>query len=67
MGKATLLRVRPPRLGEFTLLSFENLLESLDAEQPFSLELVAEHQGVSMLIRSEHPDRVAQQLRSHYL
>ena len=66
MGKGTLLRVRPPRLGEFTLLSFENLLESLDAEQPFSLELVAEHRGVSMLVRSEHPDRVAQQLRSHY-
>ena len=66
MGKGTLLRVKPPRLGEFTLLSFENLLESLDAEQPFSLELVAEHRGVSMLIRSEHPDRVAQQLRSHY-
>ncbi len=66
MGKGTLLRVKPPRLGEFTLLSFENLLESLDAEQPFSLELVADHQGVSMLVRSEHPDRVAQQLRSHY-
>lgn len=66
MGKGTLLGVKPPRLGEFTLLSFENLLESLDAEQPFSLELVADHQGVSMLVRSEHPDRVAQQLRSHY-
>ena len=66
MGEGTLLRVKPPRLGEYTLLSFENLLESLDAEQPFSLELVAEHRGVSMLVRSEHPDRVAQQLRSHY-
>ncbi len=66
MGEETLLRVKPPRLGEFTLLSFENLLESLDAEQQFSLELVAEHRGVSMLVRSEHPDRVAQQLRSHY-
>ena len=62
----TLLRVKPPRLGEYTLLSFENLLESLDAEEPFSLELVAERRGVSMLVRSEHPDRVAQQLRAHY-
>lgn len=62
----TLLRVKPPRLGEYTLLSFENLLESLDAEEPFSLELVAERSGVSMLVRSEHPDRVAQQLRAHY-
>ena len=62
----TLLRVKPPRLGEHTLLSFENLLESLDAEEPFSLELVAERRGVSMLVRSEHPDRVAQQLRAHY-
>ena len=66
MGEGTLLRVKPPRLGEHTLLSFENLLESLDAEQPFSLELVAEERGMSMLIRSEHADRVAQQLRSHY-
>ena len=66
MGEGTLLRVKPPRLGEYTLLSFENLLESLDADQPFSLELVAEHRGVVMLVRSEHPDRVAQQLRSHY-
>jgi len=62
----TLLRVMPPRLGEHTLLSFENLLESLDADEPFSLELVAEQGGVSMLVRSEHPDRVAQQLRAHY-
>ena len=64
--EGTLLRVRPPRLGEHTLLSFENLLESLDADEPFSLELVAEHGGISMLVRSEHPDRVAQQLRAHY-
>lgn len=62
----TLLRVKPPHLGEHTLLSFENLLESLDAEEPFSLELVAEHRGLYMLVRSEHPDRVAQQLRAHY-
>ncbi len=62
----TLLRVMPPRLGEHTLLSFENLLESLDADEPFSLELVAEDGGISMLVRSEHPDRVAQQLRAHY-
>ena len=66
MKSGTLLKVKPPRLGEHTLLSFENLLESLDAEQPFSLELVAEHRGLSMLVRSEHPDRVAQQLRAHY-
>lgn len=62
----TLLRVKPPRLGEHTLLSFENLLESLDADEPFSLELVAEHGVLSMLVRSDHPDRVAQQLRAHY-
>ena len=47
----TILRVMPPRLGEHTLLSFENLLESLDADEPFSLELVAEHGGISMLVR----------------
>ncbi len=66
MAEGTLVRVKPPRLGEHTLLSFENLLESLDAEKPFSLELAAEHSGLSMLIRSEQADRVAQQLRSHY-
>ncbi len=65
-SNGTLLRVKPPRLGEHTLLSFENLLESLDAEEPFSLELVAEHRGLYMLVRSEHPDRVAQQLKAHY-
>ena len=62
----TLIRVRPPRTGEHTLLSFENLLESLDFNEPMSLELVAEGEEVSMFIRSVHPDRVVQQMLAHY-
>ena len=62
----TLIRVRPPRTGEHTLLSFENLLESLDFNEPMSLELVAEGEQVSMFIRSMHPDRVVQQMLAHY-
>lgn len=62
----TVIRVRPPRTGEHTLLSFENLLESLDFNEPMSLELVAEGEDVSMFIRSMHPDRVVQQMLAHY-
>ena len=61
-----LVRVRPPRVGEHTLLSFENMLESLESEDALSLELLADREGVSMFIRSLHPDRVVQQLLAHY-
>lgn len=56
--RESLLRIKPPRVGEHTLLSFENMLESLESEDAVSLELVADRDGVAMFVRSKHPDRV---------
>lgn len=64
--REALIRIKPPRVGEHTLLSFENMLESLESEDPISLELVADKDGVGMYVRSKHPDRVVQQLLAHY-
>ena len=64
--REALLRIKPPRVGEHTLLSFENMLESLESEDAMSLELVADKDGVSMFVRSKHPDRVVQQMLAHY-
>ncbi len=64
--RESLIRIKPPRVGEHTLLSFENMLESLESEDPLSLELVADKEGVGMFVRSKHPDRVVQQMLAHY-
>lgn len=64
--REALIRIKPPRVGEHTLLSFENMLESLESEDPMSLELVADRDGVGMFVRSKHPDRVVQQMLAHY-
>lgn len=66
MSQSVLLRIRPPSLGEFTLLSFENFLKALDSQEPFSLELSREDDGASMLIRSNEPDRVVEIIHSRY-
>ena len=61
-----LLRVSPPRSGERSLLSFENVLESLGEGHIFSLEIMNMNGETSLLVRTIYPERVVQQLESHY-
>ena len=48
-----LLAVTPPRTGERTLLGVENLLQSVAVPEPFSLELAADMDGVTLLARCQ--------------
>lgn len=61
-----LLCVRPPRAGEQSLVTFENLLETLGEGHTLSLEVLNKGGRTSLLIRTEYPDRVVSQLESHY-
>jgi len=61
-----LLRVRPPRSGEQSLIAFENVLEALGEGHTFSLEVLNMGGQTSLLIRTMYPDRVVSQLESHY-
>ena len=61
-----LLCVRPPRSGEQSLMTFENLLEALGEGHTFSLEVLNMGGQTSLLIRTVYPDRVVSQLSSHY-
>ena len=54
-----LLAVTPPRTGERTLLGVENLLQSIAVPEPFSLELAADMDGVSLMARCQE-DQVVQ-------
>ena len=46
-----LLAVTPSRTGERTLLGVENMLGSIGVPEPFSLELVGDADGVTLLAR----------------
>ncbi|MDE2780519.1 MAG: hypothetical protein OXI91_12725 [Chloroflexota bacterium] len=61
-----LLAVTPPRTGERTLLGVENLLQSIAVPEPFSLELAAHADGVTLLARCQDDQVVRQQLTAHY-
>ena len=61
-----LLEVTPPRTGERTLLGVENLLQSIAAPEPFSLELAGQTSGVSLLARCSADDVVRAQIGAHY-
>ena len=61
-----LLAVTPPRTGERTLLGVENLLQSIAVPEPFSLELAADMDGVTLLARCQDDQVVRGQLAAHY-
>ena len=61
-----LLAVTPPRTGERTLLGVENLLQSIAVPEPFSLELAADMDGVTLMARCLDDQVVRGQLSAHY-
>ena len=61
-----LVAVTPHRTGERTLLGVENLLQSVAAPEPFSLELAGDMDGVTLLARCQDDRVVKQQLAAHY-
>ena len=61
-----LLAVTPPRTGERTLLGVENLLQSIAVPEPFSLEIVGDMDGVTLLARCQDDQVVRGQLAAHY-
>ena len=61
-----LLEITPPRTGERTLLGVENLLGSIAAPEPFSLELAADDQDVALMVRCLDGEIVRRQIASHY-
>ena len=61
-----LLAVTPPRTGERTLLGVENLLQSVAVPEPFSLELAADMDGVSLMARCQEDQVVRGQIAAHY-
>ena len=66
LPQPALLAITPPRTGDRTLLGVENLLGSIAAPEPFSLELAADEQGVSLMVRCLSGEIVRGQLGSHY-
>ena len=62
----SLLEVTPPRTGERTLLGVENLLGSIAAPEPFSLELAGDADGVTLMTRCLDRQVVRGQLAAHY-
>ena len=61
-----LLAVTPPRTGERTLLGVENMLGSIAIPEPFSLELAADMDGVTLMARCLDAAVVRGQLSAHY-
>ena len=61
----SLLRVRPPRAGEFGLSGFRSVLDSLGEGHVVSLEIVGGGE-TELLVRTVHPDRVVSSLELHY-
>ena len=61
-----LLAVTPPRTGERTLLGVENMLGSIAIPEPFSLELAADMDGVTLMARCLDDEVVRGQLSAHY-
>ena len=61
-----LMAITPPRTGERTMLGVENLLSSIAIPEPFSLEIVGDSGGVSLLARCRDGSFVRQQVGGRY-
>ena len=61
-----LLAITPPRTGERTLLGVENMLQSIAVPEPFSLEIVGDAAGVTLMARCRERSVVEQQISVHY-
>ena len=61
-----LLEVTPPRTGERTLLGVENLLGSIAVPEPFTLELVGDADGVTLMARCLDDQVVRGQIAARY-
>ena len=61
-----LLAVTPPGSGERTMLGVENLLQSIAAPEPFSLELAGDAGGVRLMARCLARESVRGQVAAHY-
>ena len=62
----SLLEVTPPRLGERTLLGVENMIQSIADEAPFSLEVSADSEGATLMVRTSSIETVRGQIAAHY-
>ncbi len=61
-----LMAVTPPRSGERTMLGVENLVSSIAVPEPFSLEIVGDADGVTLLARCREGSFVRQQVGVFY-
>ena len=61
-----LLRIRPPRTGEFSLWAFQGVLDSLGEDHVLSLELMGTSNETALMVRTVHPDRVVAALELRY-
>lgn len=61
-----LLAITPPRTGERTLLGVENMLGSIAVPEPFSLEIVGDAQGVTLMVRCIAGEVVRGQIAVRY-
>ena len=61
-----LMTITPLRTGERTMLGVENLLSSIAVPEPFSLEIVGDSGGVSLLARCRDGSFVRQQVGGRY-
>ena len=62
----SLLRIRPPRVGEFTMAGFQSVLASLGEGHTLSLEVVGSGEAVELMVRTVHPDKVCHSMELHY-
>ena len=62
----SLLRIRPPRVGEFSLSSFESVLDSLGEDHTLSVEIVGGGGETQLMVRTVHPDRVVTFMELHF-
>ena len=60
------LSVTAPRTEERSLSGVENFLRSIGVPEPFSLEIVGDAAGVSLLVRCREGSFVKQQLGAHH-
>ena len=65
--RESLVKVIPPREGDFNLQSFMNTLEALDlVDEIISLEIAASMGRIEMFVRSKRADNVITALLAHY-
>ena len=62
----SLLRIRPPRVGEFGVVGLESLLASLGEGHTLSLEVVGGGGEVELMVRTVHPGRVVDSMLLHF-